>query len=282
VRSEAKGSPQAGLTYAEYQGVDWLVKRYTFVYALSARSLSLRREPSSPVVRQLVGLGNPSLSGTQKTEVGRVVFRRASETGTAIPYLSPLPQASTEVKRIGQLMAGRMPTKILMGQQATKEEFAREAPGASHLHFAVHALLNDEQPYYSALVLAPSEKSDGLLQTYEILNTRLHSRVVTLSGCETALGKLQRGEGLLGLQQAFLMAGAEAVVVSLWSIEDSTAVFMEDFYRGIRGGQSFSSALRSAKLGYLGKTLAFGNNQQVSLSHPFFWAPFVLTSTALQ
>jgi len=144
-----------------------------------------------------------------------------------------------------------------------------------------HSLIYQEQPYYSALVLAPDQHSDGLLQTFEIVNTRLHSHLVTLSGCETALGKLKKGEGMLGLQRAFLQAGAESVVVSLWSIEDSTADFMEAFYRNIRDGQSLSVALRNAKLRYLEGTLSVGGGQQVSLSHPFFWAPFVLTTTSL-
>jgi len=121
-----------------------------------------------------------------------------------------------------------------------------------------------------------------LLQAYEIYNTPLNSRLVTLSGCETALGKLKRGEGPLSLQRAFLQAGARAVVVSLWSIEDSTAFFMEDFYGAIRAGRSLPVALRNAKLQYLGKTLTLGKNQPVSLSHPFFWAPFVLTSTEIE
>ena len=86
---------------------------------------------------------------------------------------------------------------------------------------------------------------------------------------------------MLGLQRAFLQAGAESVVVSLWSVEDSTADFMEEFYGNIRKDQRLPVALRNAKLQYLEGTQAAGG-QRLSLSHPFFWAPFVLTTTSLE
>lgn len=281
-RSAMLGPKQAGLPYSEYQNVDWLVGRYTFSYALSASSLSLHQQQDRPTPSQLLAFGNPSLKGSQRNDAAQAVLRRISEGSTEVPELVSLPQAARESRRIGQLMSGKVLSRVLVGEQATEAEFSKEGPTADYLHFAVHSLLNQEQPYYSALVLAPDANSDGLLQTYEIVNTRLRSRLVTLSGCETALGKLKRGEGMLGLQRAFLQAGAESVVVSLWSIEDSTAEFMESFYKNIRKGQSFAVALRSAKQQYLRGTLALGGGQRLSSSHPFFWAPFVLTTTRMQ
>jgi CHAT domain-containing protein len=117
----------------------------------------------------------------------------------------------------------------------------------------VHSLINERQPYYSALLLSPDAESDGLLQTYEIMNMQLSARLVTLSSCETALGKLYKGEGLMDLRRAFLAAGAESVVVSLWSIDDSTVGFMEIFYNNISKGQPIDDALRTSKLLYLKK-----------------------------
>ena len=269
------------MPFAEYRDVDWLVKRFTFVYALSASSLRLRLEQPGSAPQQLLAFGNPSVGSSQESDIERVVLRGSLKTGEHFPEFPSLPQAAKESKKIGELMSGKLRTKVFLGDQATESQFFKEAPSADYLHFAVHSMVNQEEPYYSALVLAPEQHSDGLLQAYEIVNTRLQSHLVTLSGCETALGKLKRGEGMLGLQRAFLQAGAESVVVSLWSVEDSTADFMEAFYRNIRDGQSLSVALRNAKLKYLERTLALGGGQHFSLSHPFFWAPFVLTTTAL-
>lgn len=269
------------LPFAEYRDVDWLVKRFSFVYALSASSLRLRVKQPSSTQRELLAFGNPSVGSSQESDIERVVLRGSLKTGEHFPEFPPLPQATKESKKIGELMSGKLRTKVFLGDQATESQFFKEAPSADYLHFAVHSMVNQEEPYYSALVLAPEQHSDGLLQAYEIVNTRLQSHLVTLSGCETALGKLKRGEGMLGLQRAFLQAGAESVVVSLWSVEDSTADFMEAFYKNIRDGQSLSGALRNAKLKYLEGSLALSGGQHFSLSHPFFWAPFVLTTTAL-
>lgn len=281
-RSATVGSRQAGVSYSEYQNVDWLARRNIFSYALSATSLSLRRQQVRSAPRQLLAFGNPSVKGSQRNDVAKAVLRRASESMVEGPQLVALPQAARESQRIGEIMSGKIQSKVLVGHQATESAFSKHGPSADYVHFAVHSLINQEQPYYSALVLAPDQHSDGLFQTYEIVNTRLHSRLVTLSGCETALGKLKRGEGMLSLQRAFLQAGAESVVVTLWSVEDSTADFMEAFYRNIRNGQRLPVALRNAKLQYLEETLALGNGKRLSLSHPFFWAPFVLTTTSLQ
>jgi CHAT domain-containing protein len=279
-RSGGIGSAATGLPFAEYRDVDWLLKRFTFVYALSATSLRLRLGQPGSAPRQLLAFGNPAVRSTRQNDIERAVLRGSS--GEAFPEFPPLPQAARESKRVGELMSGKLQAKIFLGEQATESEYMKEAPSADYVHFAVHSLINQEQPYYSALVLTPDRHSDGLLQTYEIVNTRLHSRLVTLSGCETALGKLRKGEGMLGLQRAFLQAGAESVVVSLWSVEDSTADFMEGFYRNIRNSQELPVALRNAKLQYLEGTLDVGTGQRVSLSHPFFWAPFVLTTTSLE
>jgi CHAT domain-containing protein len=230
----------------------------------------------------LLAFGNPSLRGSQRQQAAQAVLRRLSEASAEVPELVPLPKAARESKRVGELMSGKVQARVLVGDHATEAEFSKDGPSADYLHFAVHSLVNQEQPFYSALVLAPDATSDGLLQTYEIVNTRLRSRLVTLSGCETALGKLKRGEGMLGLQRAFLQAGAEAVVVSLWSVEDSTADFMEGFYKNIRREQDLALALRNAKQQYLKGTIDLGGGQRISSSHPFFWAPFVLTTTRMQ
>jgi len=121
-----------------------------------------------------------------------------------------------------------------------------------------------------------------LLQSFEILRTPLHCRLVTLSACETALGKLLKGEGMISLTRAFLLAGSTSIVVSLWSIEDSTMDVMAAFYEKLSLGQSPSAALRKAKLHCLDKTVVLGANQRLSFSHPFFWAPFILTETSIE
>src|SRR5262249_4616144 len=132
--------------------------------------------------------------------------------------------------------------------------------------------VDDRFPMHSGLALSLPDSpagEDGLLQAWEVLEEmRLDSDLVVLSGCETGLGRLHGGEGLLGLTRAFFFAGARSVLVSLWPIEDrSTSALMEAFYRGLLEGLSKDEALRRAQLRFI---------QTPAVAHPFFWAAFQL------
>jgi len=280
-RSTNRVRAEPGLIYGEYRNADWLLRHYTISYALSATSLHPRLRPARPAPKQLVAFGDPAVAAFAKSELGRTVLR-AFETDSAEPSLPPLPFSAREARLVAGLMGPSGPPKVLLGKEASEGAFLREGPSAGYLHFAVHSLINEEQPYYSGLVLSPEKETDGLLQSFEILRIPLHCRLVTLSACETALGKLLKGEGMISLTRAFLLAGSASTVVSLWSIEDSTMNVMAAFYQRLSLGQPPSAALRKAKLHCLDRTVALGTNQRLSFSHPFFWAPFILTETLIE
>jgi CHAT domain-containing protein len=124
----------------------------------------------------------------------------------------------------------------------------------------------------SGLVLGSSKPGVGygVLRLGEIMSLHLDSDLVTLSACQSGLGTLVRGEGMVGLTRAFLFAGARRLAVSLWSVNDETTPdFMVAFYKLMRSGQSPTEALRQTKLAMLKSNTA-------SFHHPYFWAPFVL------
>jgi CHAT domain-containing protein len=126
----------------------------------------------------------------------------------------------------------------------------------------------------SALVLTipgtPTEGQDnGLLQAWEIFDQiRLDADLVTLSACDTGLGKEMGGEGLIGLTRAFQYAGARSVLASLWNLDDFRAAeFMKQFYVHLQHGQSKDEALQAAQLQML---------RSRNSAHPFYWAAFTL------
>ncbi len=112
-------------------------------------------------------------------------------------------------------------------------------------------------------------EDNGLLQAWEIFEqVRIDAELVTLSACDTGLGKVLGGEGLLGLTRAFQYAGARSVFASLWSVSDeSTGELMQRFYGYLKAGQSKAEALRSAQLDLL---------RGSRFTHPFHWAGFQL------
>jgi CHAT domain-containing protein len=116
---------------------------------------------------------------------------------------------------------------------------------------------------------AEGQPQDGYLRLQDIYGLKLTSNLVVLSGCETALGKNIRGEGVVGLTRGFMYAGAKAVVASLWRVEDdATAEFMRHFYFAmIENNEYPSAALRYAKL-EIARDRRWRN--------PYFWAAFVL------
>jgi CHAT domain-containing protein len=278
-RTPSIGAMQPNVRYAEYRDVDWLVNHYEMIYAISATSLHPRFHQRNPEPQSLLAFGDPKLTGYQVKNAGSRL--RAAGVDTYLTAFSALPESAREAETVARLLRSNIRTTVLTAERARKSEFLRLGAAAGYIHFAVHSVIDEQQPYYSALVLSPDTQSDGFLQAYEVLGMRLNARLVTLSSCESGLGKLYKGEGLLGLRRAFLMAGAESVVVSFWSIDDSTANFMEMFYGNISKGQPIEEALRASKLQYLKRSVRIGS-QEMSLSHPFFWAPFALSSTTIR
>ena len=125
----------------------------------------------------------------------------------------------------------------------------------------------------SGLALAGANRSsdsrgDGILTALEASNLNLHgTKLVTLSACDTGLGEVQNGEGVFGLRRAFVVAGAESVVMSLWSVGDGVArETMLTYYAGLRAGLGRGDALRGAKLAML---------RRKGREHPYYWASFI-------
>ena len=140
-----------------------------------------------------------------------------------------------------------------------------------YIHIASHGFIDKKRPELSGIFLSPVNNPgyDNILYTSEIYNLELNAELITLSACETALGKIAEGEGLLGFSRAFLYAGAKNVMLSLWKVNDiSTSNLMTAFYSNLLDkGMSLPAALAKSKKDLI---------KQKEYSHPFYWAPFVL------
>jgi CHAT domain-containing protein len=219
------------------------------------------------------GLGIESAL-TDVTGVGAVAAAESAKM-QGLP-LARLAGTRTEADQISNLAkASGSQADSWLDLNASEENLeARDVTKYRVLHIATHGLLDAERPQFTGLVLSlvGNKSEDGFLRTDEVFNLRLGSPLVMLSACETGLGKVKRGEGVMGLTRAFMYAGAPTVGVSLWSVADkSTADLMTDFYkRFFSNGPTPNSpvtSLRDAQLAMIaGK----------KYSAPFYWAPFVL------
>jgi len=141
------------------------------------------------------------------------------------------------------------------------------------IHFATHGVVVPAIPDLSALVLAQgcsSEYGDGYLTTKEIEKLDIKADFVNLSACETGLGKIYGGEGVVGLTQSFLIAGANGLSVSLWQVADeSTSQFMIGLYKENKNGKAYNASISEMKRKFINGEYGAKN------ALPYYWAPFV-------
>lgn len=194
------------------------------------------------------------------------------EFGNNEVRMSTLPGSEKEVDEIRYLFMGSDSQPIVKSRaEASESNLKTEGlENYKYLHFATHGLVNESEPALSRIFLTPDKGEDGSLYAGEIYNLKINADLVTLSACETGLGKVAKGEGIVGLSRALQYAGARNIIVSLWQVADaSTSQMMIEFYKYNLNNDhhGYNTALRIAKLSLL-------NSEEYN--SPYFWAPFIL------
>jgi CHAT domain-containing protein/tetratricopeptide (TPR) repeat protein len=270
------------------------IERYAITYLTSGRDLLrmqvARVSQSAPIIVADPLFGEPA-------PAARAGRRSSSTTGDDLSamYFGPLAATAAE----GRAIKGLFPEATLFtGRRATKAALQRaEAPRmlhiASHGFFlrdateglsssaaamggtrGMQATVKVENPLLrSGLALAGANltrdpNDDGILTALEASGLNLWgTKLVTLSACDTGVGEVRNGEGVYGLRRAFVLAGAETLVMSLWPVSDYiTREMMTAYYTGLRAGLGRGDALRHAKLAML---------KRKGRQHPFYWASFI-------
>ena len=192
--------------------------------------------------------------------------------------LAPLPFSRYEVQNIAEMYPKN--TQVFLGRDANEGNAKVLDESADVIHFACHGFYDEKFPLNSALALsshaeAGTRPENGYLHAWEIReHLRLKADLVVMSSCESAMGKVVGGEGLMGLTRAFQYAGAMSVVASSWRVADlPTAYFMKLFYGHLNHGHPKTEAIRRAQLDFIRNP---GDKDGVSIAHPFYWAGFQL------
>lgn len=167
-----------------------------------------------------------------------------------------LPYVEEEVRQV----AATLQTGPTLGERATVDSL-NGTRDSRIIHLAVHGEFREDNPYFSTLLLA-----DGPFTASDAASLRLSASLVVLSGCETGLSRVTRGDELVGLISAFLHAGSASVLASRWRVEDRlTAELMQTFYERLLGGLGKAAALRDAQAAMAARDI-----------HPLFWAAFCM------
>jgi CHAT domain-containing protein/Tfp pilus assembly protein PilF len=210
----------------------------------------------------VLALGDPDYQSKVDARAAGIYARGA------VGKLTRLPATADEAKAVGGT--------VLLGKDAT-EKGLRDAvatkPRWRAVHFACHGLIDAERPAFSSLALTADGDDDGFLTVLEVFRAKIPADLVVLSACETAKGKVVKGEGIMGLTRAFMFAGAPRVICSLWKVDDdATRALMTKFYelwnpKDGKPGLPTAEALKQAQ--------EFVKAQE-KWKHPYYWAAWVL------
>jgi tetratricopeptide (TPR) repeat protein len=194
----------------------------------------------APVRPQLTALGNPDFGGT----------------------LPALPSTEAEARSVSAIFG---PARLLLGREASKAHLLQSAVDSSALHVATHGRFDAERPLQSALYLSDGRGGTAALTASELYGLRFGVRLVTLSACETALGAVRSGDEVIGLYRAWMSAGADTIVASLWEVDDeSTAFLMGRFYEHLKNSAA-PQALQRAQ-----------TDTAARWPEPYHWAGFAV------
>jgi len=223
----------------------------------------------------------------------------AMRGGDSLAYFKRLPETADEARAVVAAFPGAGQSRLLLGADASESRLKRDPDlGAyTYLHFATHGVLSNDLPHLNepALVLAWEEEEDGFLTASEVARLELDAQLTILSACNTGNGEYFAGEGLMGMGRAFMLAGSERVIVSLWPVESfSTQRLMKLFYARLALGEAPDEALWQAQRNLRSDIGSGGRTQRgfaiktattespeprtPGFSDPFYWSPFVLIS----
>jgi CHAT domain-containing protein len=279
-------NPAGGLK--DYPELPYLLEAHAISYAYSATLLEQeQRRRKRETKRDYLALAPVFPEGLPAGTRGAAFIKEnfaedSSQAAPATRLRSFLPATKTEVTGIFARFENSYglferwfgnKSRVYLEREA-KEEKLKAADLSSYrfLHFATHGLVNEKNPKLSGLILTQEDTAsneDGILHLGEIYNLNLNAELVVLSACETGLGQIAQGEGIIGLTRGFLYAGASNVLVSLWQVSDmTTADLMVDFYDKLLAGMSKAEALAEAKRQMIRRDPGYAK--------PYYWAPFIL------
>lgn len=244
----------------------FLIERYTIAYAISLTTLFAPDEPAAkgPLLTVVPGF-EPDLKR-------QYLDRLDSLTAPDQAYLRTVRQPWS--LRLAQQLADQYALRGFTGARATETNIKAHLSEGSVLYFGTHAVADPDDPLRSKLILAKTGEEqppeDGYLHAYEIYGIPLRAKLAVLNACESGLGNLRKGEGMISLAYSVQFAGCPSTVLSLWKVDERVSTgITRDFLAYTAQGYVYSDALRLAKLDYL-------RQADTLLQHPFYWGGMVL------
>ena len=285
----------------EFRNKDYLIRRFDMLYHYSATIYCDYLQRNSPGLNKklnFVGFapvfdeGNTpvKISPQCLTSITDTTFQNSQEILRSFSYdgktYNGLPYSRMEINTIADIFdkQGYVSERYLYSK-ANEEKFKQVCEQYRIVHLASHGFINEHNPELSGIIFYPDTiqkqtsanddkpdtknfSSNGILFTGEMYNLKLNADLVVLSACETGLGSMVKGEGVMAMTRGFIYAGASNILFSLWKVGDkNTYQLMVDFYSCFLAGDSYSRALRKSKLNLI---------SDEETAFPKFWSGFTL------
>lgn len=222
----------------------WAIERYAITTVPAAAvSVMLWQRPAPPGPARLLAFGDPRFAGEDDSGAGPIALRAATPNGP----LPRLPATAREVRAVARFATDA----VIRLRDDASAAFLERAPLTSYrvIHFATHAVMDDNGIAHAGLALAPGNGSDGFVSDGDLAALQLNADLVVLSACHTAGGAVLGGEGVRGLTAPLLQAGARSVLATEWPVDDARTVPMiVAFYTALADGRTTADALRQASL----------------------------------
>jgi len=236
----------------------YLLEKTTIGYASALSFIKANSDLEKPNHKRHLALFAPSYNHFAPTDEQLAVRGE--------PYY--LEGTIKEVKGIRHMFSN---SDMFINDDATKQSFLELSNDYTILHLSMHSFIDDEDAELSSLVFTDGTE-DYELYISELYGLNLNAYLAVLSACNTGVGELKTGSGVVSMNTAFISAGVPSVLSSLWSAPDlSTQKIMISFYEHLKSGSPKDLALKNAKLEYL------KNTDDTNLKHPYYWAGFVLS-----
>jgi CHAT domain-containing protein len=253
---EALTTEKSNETNINYKEIKYLVKKFKISYSFSC---DLLNQTSTSIQKPSDCIAS----------FAPVNFRKVN--------MKSIPFTKNEIMSIDNLFTQKgLCSDHFLYEEASEDNFKKLGPNKyGFIHLATHGLVDKENPEYSRIILPVKKGSneDGYLYIGEVYNLNLKTDLITLSACETGLGKIVRGEGIISFARSFIYAGAANIIVSLWPVDDeATQILMIKFYSELINSKSKSGSLQFAKTDIINSSGQTGSD----FSDPYYWSSFVL------
>lgn len=245
--------------------IEYLNERYAFCYNYSATLYLASKEAFKSVKapRKIIGFAPDFAVLDSILNQGDSLSQIVAEL-----KLAPLVYATQEVRVLQELFGAR--SMGVMGAYSTETAFKKVAGEYGVLHFATHGIVNHNDPMFSSLAFLTDSTNDGLLHTHELFSLELNAELVTLSACNSGVGKLYAGEGVMSIAKGFAYSGAPNMIMTLWPVSDqATEAIMHLFYQYLKDGMPKHKALQKAKLEFI-------KEYNIGRSHPQLWGGLII------